>query len=69
MAKEVYIADLEKHWLEAETKADKLKQEAERTRSEDLRARHAEAEKAASDAFDQLWQAKDVGSAMQLSPK
>ncbi len=65
MAAEVYIADLEKHWLEAESKADELKHEAERTRSKDLFERHAEAEQAASEAFDRLWIAKDVGGATQ----
>jgi len=69
MAGKVYIADLENHWLQAETKADRLKREAERTKSADVRARHAEADKAASDAFDRLWQAKDVGGAMQMSAK
>jgi hypothetical protein len=59
MATEVYIADLEKHWLDAETKADELKQEAKRTQSQDLQARHAAAEQAASDAFDRLWVARD----------
>lgn len=61
MATEVYIADLEKHWLAAESKADELKQEAERTNSEELLARHAEADKAASEAFDRLWMARDGG--------
>lgn len=59
MATEVYIADLEKHWLAAESKADELKQEAERTKSQDVLARHAEADKAASEAFDRLWMARD----------
>lgn len=59
MATEVYIADLEKHWLEAETKADELKHEAKRTQSQDLRSRHAAAEQAASEAFDRLWVARD----------
>ncbi len=59
MATEVYIADLEKHWLAAESKADELKQEAERTQSQDVLARHAEADKAASEAFDRLWTARD----------
>ena len=62
MATEVYIADLEKHWLAAESKADELKHEAERTQSQDVLARHAEADKAASEAFDRLWMARD-GSA------
>ncbi len=61
MATEVYIAHLEKHWLAAESKADELKQEAERTKSQDVLARHAEADKAASDAFDRLWMARDSG--------
>ena len=59
MSTEVYIADLEKHWLAAESKADELKQEAERTQSQDVLARHAEADKAASEAFDRLWMARD----------
>ena len=61
MATEVYIADLEKNWLEAESTADELKQEAERTRSRDLLERHAAADRAASEAFDRLWQARDGG--------
>ena len=61
MATEVYIADLEKHWLAAESKADELKQEAERTQSQDVLGRLAEADKAASDAFDRLWMARDGG--------
>lgn len=69
MSREVYIADLEKHWLDAETKADALKQEARRTKSEEVLARHAEAERAASEAFDQLWQAKDAIGGAQMSAK
>lgn len=65
MAKEVYIADLEKHWLAAESKADELKQEAERTNSDELLARHAAADKAASEAFDRLWVARDGGEEQQ----
>ena len=61
MANKIYIADLEKHWLAAESKADELKHEAARTRSEELLARHAEAERAASEAFDKLWVARDGG--------
>ena len=61
MATEVYIADLEKHWLQAESTADELKQEAARTQSRDVRERHAAAEKAAREAFDRLWQARDSG--------
>ena len=61
MATEVYIADLEKHWLAAESRADELKQEAERTQSDDVRARLVEADKAASEAFDRLWSARDGG--------
>ncbi len=63
MATEIYIADLEKHWLAAESKADELKQEAKRTQSQDVLARHAEADKAASEAFDRLWTARDGGGA------
>lgn len=37
--------------------------------SEELKARHAAADKAASEAFDRLWQARDVGGAAQLSAK
>lgn len=70
MASEIYIADLEKHWLQAETTADELKHEAERTQSHDVRERHAEAERAASEAFDKLWVARDAGGdAVQLSAK
>ena len=75
-----FIADLEKNWLQAESMADELKQEAERidaelrksdngnlkvliNQSEDVQARHAAADKAASDAFDKLWQAQSVGDA------
>ena len=65
MATEVYIADLEKHWLAAESKADELKQEAERTQSQDVLARHAEADRAASEAFDRLWTARDGGGGEQ----
>lgn len=61
MATEVYIADLEKHWLQAESAADELKQEAARTQSRDVREQHAAAEKAASEAFDRLWKARDSG--------
>ena len=83
-----YIADLEKNWLQAETMADELKQEAARieaeltksdndklkvliNQSEELHAKHAAADKAASDAFDRLWQAQDTGGngAMQMSAK
>jgi len=63
MANNIYIADLEKHWLAAETKADELKHASKRTQSEALLAQHAEAEREASEAFDRLWVARDVGSA------
>ena len=69
MATEVYIADLEKHWLQAESTADELKHEAERTQSQELRSRHEAAERAASDAFDRLWVAKDVGGGGHMSAK
>ena len=72
------IAELEKHWLKAEAVADELKHEAARIRSsaaesdrselavlraEELEARYAKAEQAASEAFDRLWQARDGGDA------
>lgn len=60
MVNKVYLADLEKHWLAAETKADELKHEAERTGAAEILAKHAEAERAASEAFDRLWTARDV---------
>lgn len=86
MATETYIADLEKNWLQAESMADELKQEAERidaelraggnddvkiliNQSEEIQARHAAADKAASEAFDRLWQARDVGHGAQMSAK
>lgn len=38
--------------------------------SEELQAKHAAADKAASEAFDRLWQAQDAGSgAPQMSAK
>lgn len=69
MPTEIYIADLEKHWLQAETAADELKQEAERTQSQELRSRHAAAKRAASEAFDRLWVAKDAGGGASMSAK
>ena len=62
MEKNIYIADLEKHWLAAESKADELKHAANRLQCEEMAAKHAEAERVASEAFDRLWVARDVGS-------
>lgn len=39
------------------------------TRSQELMAKHAAAERAASDAFDRLWQARDVGTEAQFAAK
>jgi enoyl reductase-like protein len=83
-----HIADLEKNWLQAESMADELKQQAERiddelrksdngnlkvliNQSEELQAKHAAADKAASEAFDKLWQAQSGGGsdAMQMTAK
>jgi len=72
------IAELEKNWLEAEAVADELKHEVARMRSsakengngelsvlraDELEARHAKAEAAASEAFDRLWIARNGGEA------
>lgn len=67
MAKEIYIADLERHWLEAESKADELKLEVERNGTADVQALFDEAERAASEAFDRLWQARDAGRTTEIT--
>ena len=78
------IGRLEQAWIEAETRADHIRElalEAERiaeelkstkdragnevtvllTKAEQLHARHQQAERSASEAFDRLWHAKGQG--------
>ncbi len=64
------ISQLEQDWLAAEAMADEIKARARQLRSdgeievsigevEELNAKHNEAERAASEAFDRLWSARE----------
>lgn len=64
------ISQLEQDWLAAEAMADEIKAKARELRgegeieitvgtAEDLNAKQAEAERAASEAFDRLWSARE----------
>ena len=60
MATTTQLTELERNWLEAEDVTVLIKQ------AEDLEARHATAERAASDAFDRFWQARNGGDAAAI---
>ena len=64
------ITKLEQDWLAAEAMADEIKARAKQLRHdgvpdvsigdvEELNAKHLEAERAASEAFDRLWSARE----------
>ena len=64
------ISQLEQDWLAAEAQADQIKAQARQLRGdgeieisigevEELNARHVQAERAASEAFDRLWSARE----------
>ena len=64
------ISQLEQDWLAAEALADQIKAQARQLRGdgeieisigevEELNARHVQAERAASEAFDRLWSARE----------